>query len=162
MSDRQCLYHPKDESRKRQSCRINRSGDGQHMAEDCMVRSETNRCVLTDKRRVSRIAKKKQNPVVSRAAKNLEKREQAQAKRDATKLREQEVKLAYDNSVEEARIKVEQTRLRLRKAFGVRKNDQDTPEIRRRINDMKDEVRVSIYNQYKDEMKDFSSLYTNL
>jgi hypothetical protein len=132
------------------------------MAEDCMVRSTTNRCVLTDKRRVSRIGKKKQNPVVSRASKNLEKREQAQAKRDAAKLREQEVKLAYDNSVEEARVKVEQTRLRLRKAFGVRKNDQDTPEIRRRINDMKDEVRVSIYNQYKDEMKDFSSLYTNL
>lgn len=162
MSDRQCLYHPKDESRKRHSCRINRSGDGRHMAEDCMVRSETNRCVLTDKRRVSRAAKKTRKSAVSLSSKKIEKREQAQAKRDAAKLREQEVKLAYDNAVEEAGVKIEQTRLRLRKAFGVRKNDQDTPEIRRRINDMKDEVRVSIYNQYKDEMKDFSSLYTKL
>lgn len=162
MSDRQCLYYPKDESRKRHSCRINRSDDGRHMAEDCMVRSTTNRCILTDKRRVSRAAKKTQNPVVSRAAKKLSTLAKSQATKQKNLLREQEVKLAYDNSVEEAAVKIEQTRLRLRKAFGVRKNDQDTPEIRRRINDMKDEVRVSIYNQYKDEMKDFSSLYTKL
>jgi hypothetical protein len=163
MTDRQCLYHPKDVSRKRHSCRINRSGDGRHMAEDCMVRSTTNRCVLTDKRRVSRVVKKSQKPsAVSRSAKKLEKREQSQAKRDAVKLRDQEVKLAYDNSVEEARVKMEQARLRLRKAFGVRKNDPDTSEIRNQLNDMRDKARVAIYNQYKDEMKDFSSLYSKL
>lgn len=163
MADRQCLYHPKDASRKRHSCRINRSGDGRHMAEDCMVRSTTNRCVLTEQRRVSRVAKKSQKPsVVSRSAKKLEKREKSQAKRDAVRLRAQEVKLSYDNSVEEARVKVEQARLRLRKAFGVRKNDQDTPEIRKQLNDMRDSQRVAIYNQYKDEMKDFSSLYSRL
>ena len=161
MSDRQCLYHPKDSSRKRHSCRINRSGDGRNMAEDCMVRSTTNRCVLTDKRRVSRAAKKTQKPsTVSRSAKNSVKREQSQAKRDAAKLREQEVKLAYDKSVEEARAKLEQARLRLRKAFGVRKNDPDTPEIRRQLNDMRDNERVAIYKQYKDEMKDFTNINT--
>jgi hypothetical protein len=162
MSDRQCLYHPKDESRKRHSCRINRSGDGRNMVEDCMVRSTTKRCVLTDKRRVSRVAKKTQNPVVSRAAKKSATLAKSQATKQKNLLLKQEIELAYDKSVEEARVKVEQTRLRLRKAFGVRKNDQDTPEIRRQINDMKDEVRVSIYKQYKDEMKDFSSLYTKL
>ena len=162
MSDRQCLYHPKDESRKRHSCRINRSGDGRNMVEDCMVRSTTNRCVLTDKRRVSRAAKKTQNPVASRAAKKLATLAKSQATKQKNLLLKQEIELAYDKAVEEAHVKVEQVRLRLRKAFGVRKNDQDTPEIRKRINDMKDEVLVSIYNQYKDEMKDFSSLYTKL
>ena len=162
MSDRQCLYHPKDESRKRHSCRINRSDDGRHMAEDCMVRSTTNRCVLTDKRRVSRAAKKTQNPVVSRAAKKTATLAKSQATKQKNLLLKQEIELAYDKSVEEARVKVEQTRLRLRKAFGVRKNDQDTPEIRRQLNDMRDNERVAIYKQYKDEMKDFSSLYTKL
>lgn len=160
MSDRQCIYHPKDDSRKRQSCRINRSGDGQHMAEDCMVRSKTNRCVLTDKRRVSRVAKKTSNPVVSRASKKLTTLVKSQATKQKNLLREQEVKLAYDKVVDETRVKMEQARLRLRKALGVRKNDQDTPAIRRQINDMKDKERVSIYRQFENEMKDFSSLYT--
>jgi hypothetical protein len=152
MSDRQCLYHPKDENKKRQSCRINRSGDGQHMAEDCMVRSKTNRCVLTDKRRVSRIVKK--------SVKKLATLAKSQATKQKNLLREQEVKLAYDKVVDETRVKMEQARLRLRKALGVRKNDQDTPEIRRQINDMKDKERVSIYRQFENEMNDFSSLYT--
>jgi hypothetical protein len=132
------------------------------MVEDCMVRSTTKRCVLTDKRRVSRVAKKTQNPVVSRAAKKSATLAKSQATKQKNLLLKQEIELAYDKSVDEARVKLEQARLRLRKAFGVRKNDADTPEIRRQLNDMKDEVRVSIYKQYKDEMKDFSSLYTKL
>jgi hypothetical protein len=156
MTDRQCIYHPKDVSRKRQSRRINRSGDGQNMVEDCMVRSTTNRCVLTDKRRVSRAAKKTEK----HAAKKSAKREQAQSKRDAVKLREQEIKLSYDKAVEEAHVKVEQVRLRLRKAFGVRKNEPDTPEIIRQLNDMRDVERVAIYKQFKDDVKYFTDIYT--
>ena len=160
MSDRQCLYHPKDASRKRHSCRINRSGDGRHMAEDCMVRSKTNRCVLTDKRRVSRAVKKTSNPVVSRAAKKLATLAKSQATKQQNLLREQEIKIAYDKDVDEVRVKMEQARLRLRKALGVRKNDPDTPAIHRQMNDMKDKARVDIYRKYENKMKDFSSLYT--
>jgi len=164
MSDRQCLYHPKDDSRKRHSCRINRSGDGQHMAEDCMVRSTTNRCVLTDKRRVSRAAKKMQSSVVkktvSRAAKKLATVVKSQTTKQKNLLLKQEIQLAYDKAVEEAHVKVEQARLRLRKAFGVRKNDPDTPEIRTQLNNMRDKERVEIYKQYKDDIKYFTDIYT--
>jgi hypothetical protein len=152
MADRQCTYHPKDASKKRQSCRINRSGDGQNMVDDCMVRSKTNRCVLTDKRRVSRIAKK--------SVKKAETLAKSQATKQKTLLREQEIKIAYDKDVDELRVKMEQARLRLRKALGVRKNDQDTPAIHRQMNDMKDKARVDIYRKYENQMKDFSSLYT--
>lgn len=162
MSDRQCLYHPKDESCKRHSCRINRSGDGRNMVEDCMVRSTTNRCVLTDKRRVSRAVRKTQNPVVSRAAKKTATLAKSQVTKQKNLLLKQEIELAYNKSVDEARVKLEQVRLRLRKTFGVRKNDADTPEIRRQLNDMRDNERIAIYKQYKDAMKDFSSLYTKL
>jgi hypothetical protein len=124
------------------------------MAEDCMVRSKTNRCVLTDKNRKSRITKK--------SVKKLATLVKSQATKQQNLLLKQEIELAYDNSVEEARVKVEQARLRLRKALGIRKNETDTPEIRRQINDMKDNIRVSIYKQYSDKMKDFSSLYTKL
>ena len=152
MAERQCIYHPKDASRKRQSCRINRSGDGSHMAEDCMVRSKTNRCVLTDKRRVSRIVKK--------SVKKLATLAKSQATKQKNLLHEQEIKIAYDKDVDEVRVKMEQTRLRLRKALGVRKNDQDTPAIHKQMNDMKDKARVDIYRKYENKMKDFSSLYT--
>jgi hypothetical protein len=59
MSDRNCMYRSAAENKKRHSCRVNRSGDGVNMANDCVPSTKSTRCILADKHRKSRVAVKK-------------------------------------------------------------------------------------------------------
>lgn len=69
MSDRNCMYRSAAENKKRQSCRVNRSGDGVNMANDCLPSTKSTRCVLADKHRKSRVAVKKAKVALSAALK---------------------------------------------------------------------------------------------
>jgi len=45
--------------------------------------------------------------------------------------------------------KIEKARIRLRKAFGVRKNEPDTPEIMNELRRLRNEFRLQFYDEYK-------------
>ena len=140
MSEIHCLYSPKDDN-KRPSCRVNKSGDGRNNADDCMVRSKTNRCILNDKHRKSKRVTKKSIRVGA-----------IRDKSQATKLHNQAVKLARDeewsNAIAAIESMIEQTRLKLRKAFGVRKNESDTPAIRSQLQTLREKEQLKIYREF--------------
>ncbi len=69
MSDRHCMYRSAAENKKRQSCRVNRSGDGVNMSDDCLPSAKSTRCILADKHRKSRVAVKKAKVALSAALK---------------------------------------------------------------------------------------------
>ena len=69
MSDRNCMYRSAAENKKRQSCRVNKSGDGVNMADDCLPSTKSTRCILADKHRKSRVAVKKAKVALSAAVK---------------------------------------------------------------------------------------------
>jgi hypothetical protein len=69
MSDRHCMYRSAAENKKRQSCRVNKSGDGVNMSDDCLPSAKSTRCVLADKHRKSRVAVKKAKVALSAAVK---------------------------------------------------------------------------------------------
>jgi hypothetical protein len=63
------MYRSAAENKKRQSCRVNKSGDGVNMADDCLPSAKSTRCVLADKHRKSRMAVKKAKVALSTALK---------------------------------------------------------------------------------------------
>jgi len=63
------MYRSAAENKKRQSCRVNKSGDGVNMADDCLPSAKSTRCVLADKHRKSRVAVKKAKVALSAAVK---------------------------------------------------------------------------------------------
>ena len=69
MSDRNCMYRSAAENKKRQSCRVNKSGDGVNMPNDCLPSAKSTRCVLADKHRKSRVAVRKAKVALSAALK---------------------------------------------------------------------------------------------
>jgi hypothetical protein len=69
MSDRHCMYRSAAENKKRQSCRVNKSGDGVNMTDDCLPSAKSTRCILADKHRKSRVAVKKAKVALSAALK---------------------------------------------------------------------------------------------
>ena len=166
MSNISCIYYPINKNKKRRSCRKNKTGDGRNMVDDCVINSKTNRCILTDKHRKSRIkqntkynkSKKKlvaiiesqKMPDIVQPLQSIPESDEQKAKNKANPIQSKEEREAYIRElINVEKDKIEKTRMRLRKAFNVRKNEPDTSAIMNELRRLRNEFRLRFYNEYK-------------
>jgi hypothetical protein len=125
MADRHCMYRSASENKKRQSCRVNKSGNGVNMADDCLPSAKSTRCILADKHRKSRVAVKKAKVALSAAVKAASPKASPKAAKVAKKAAVEAAQAA--SQVVEAAQKVEKQSL---KALSPRKSPK--PKRKRR------------------------------
>lgn len=130
MSDRNCMYRSAAENKKRQSCRVNRSGDGVNMSGDCLPSAKSTRCVLADKHRKSRVAVKKAKVALSAALKAASPKASPKAAEVAEEAAVEAAQAASE--VVEAAQNVEEVQEQSFKALSPRKSPKKTLKKKRR------------------------------